>query len=92
MSNKKEKYQKAYYDLVDRVWKPFKDSMTEEEFKEFRDGHTTDEFLDDYEYTFEEEVGYWLDSGDRAYKEYMCNFGQSWYDPKVANELKEICG
>lgn len=91
MDNTKEKYLKAYHDLVDRILKPFKDSMTEEEFKQFRYEHTTDEFLDNYEYTFEEEVGYWLESGNMAYSEYMHEFGQKWYKPEVANELKRFC-
>lgn len=92
MENVKEKYLKAYHNLVDRTLKPFKDNMTDEEFKQFRYEHTVDEFLDDYEFTFEEEVGYWLESGNRAYNEYMYEFGQKWYKPEVANELKRICG
>ena len=91
MNNKKEKYLKAYHKLVDRILKPFKDSMTEEEFKQFRYEHTVDEFLDNYEYTFEEEVGYWLENGNKAYSEYMNNYGQKWFKPEIANELKNFC-
>ena len=95
MNNTKEKYLKAYYDLIDRTWKPFKDSMTEEEFERFRCEHTTDEFLTNYKYTFEEEIGYWLEIGDSAYSvysKYMDEFGQKLYKVEVANELKRICG
>ena len=88
MNNKKEKYLKAYHDLVDRTLKPFKESMTKEEFEQFRYEHTIDDLLNDYEYTFEEEVGYWLEIGKNAYNEYICNLG---YKPNVANELKKFC-